>query len=108
MEMLERKKDRKSLQNIVVRFKESPIQKAIDTAEVDDDTFNGLLEEILGDEELSVTQGKVKEDAGFADFDRAIGEMAKADEAGSDEEDLARFREDIDKAVKAEKLRDDA
>jgi hypothetical protein len=108
MEMLEKKKDRKSLQNLIVRFKDSAIQKAIDTAEVDDDTFNDMLEEILGEEELSVTQGKVKEDTGFADFDRAIGEMAKAEEAGSDEEELTKFQEEIDKAIKAEKIKDDA
>ncbi len=108
MEMLEKKKDRKSLQNLIVRFKDSAIQKAIDTAEVDDDTFNDMLEEILGEEELSVTQGKVKEDTGFADFDRAIGEMAKAEESGSEEEDLTRFQDEIDRAVKAEKIKDDA
>jgi hypothetical protein len=108
MEMLERKKDRKSLQNLIVRFKESSIQKAIDTAEVDDETFNGMLEEILGEEELSVTQGRVKEDVGFADFDKAIGEMAKAEESGSEEEDLSRFHEEINKAIKAEKVRDEA
>ena len=108
MEMLEKKKDRKSLQNLIVRFKDSAIQKAIDTAEVDDDTFNDMLEEILGEEELSVTQGRVKEDTGFADFDRAIGEMAKAEEAGSDEEELTKFQEEIDKAIKAEKIKDDA
>ena len=108
MEMLEKKKDRKSLQNLIVRFKDSAIQKAIDTAEVDDDTFNDMLEEILGEEELSVTQGRVKEDTGFADFDRAIGEMAKAEEAGGDEEELTKFQEEIDKAIKAEKIKDDA
>ena len=108
MEMLEKKQDRKSLQNLIVRFKDSAIQKAIDTAEVDDDTFNDMLEEILGEEELSVTQGKVKEDTGFADFDRAIGEMAKAEEAGTDDEELTRFQQEIDKAIKAEKIKDDA
>ena len=55
---------------------------------------------ILGDEELSVTQGKVKEDTGFADFDKAISEMAKAEETGTDETELAKFQEDIDKAIK--------
>jgi hypothetical protein len=108
MEMLEKKKDRKSLQNLIVRFKDSSIQKTIDSAEVDDDTFNDMLEEILGEEELSVTQGKVKEDTGFADFDKAIGEMAKAEESGTDETELTKFQEDIDKAVKAEKIKDDA
>lgn len=108
MEMLEKKQDRKSLQNLIVRFKDSTIQKAIDTAEVDDDTFNDMLEEILGEEELSVTQGKVKEDTGFAEFDKAIGEMAKAEESGSEEEDLTKFQEEIDKAIKAEKIKDDA
>jgi hypothetical protein len=108
MEMLENKKDRKSLQNLIVRFKDSTIQKAIDSAEVDDDTFNDMLEDVLGEEELSVTQGKVKEDTGFSDFDRAISEMAKAEESGTDETELAKFQEDIDRAVKAEKIKDEA
>jgi DnaJ-class molecular chaperone len=82
IELLERKKDRKSLQNMIARFQKSSLQKAIDVAEVDDDTFHDMLEEILGEEEVTVTQGKEKEDAGFAEFDRAITEMAKAEEAG--------------------------
>ncbi len=104
MEMLEKRQDRKSLQNLIVRFKNSSIQKAIDGAEVDDDTFNDMLEEILGEEEFAVTQGKVKEDSGFAEFDKAIEQMAKAEESGSEEEDLSRFQEEIDRAVKAEKI----
>jgi len=107
MELLEKKKDRKSLQNLIVRFRESPIQKAIDAAEVDDETFSQMLEEILGEEELSVTSGRVKEDSGFAEFDKAIGEMARAEEAGSDEEEIARYQEEVDKAIKAEKVRDE-
>ena len=87
MDMLEKRKDNRSLQNLIVRFNKSSIQKAIDTAEVDDDTFNGMLEDILGDEELSATRGKVQEDVGFADFDRAIGELAKAEQSGAAEED---------------------
>jgi len=89
MEILEKKRDRKSLQNLIGRFRESSIQKTIDSAEVDDDTFNDMLEEILGEEELSATQGKVKEDVGFAEFDRAIGEMAKVEEAGATERSRA-------------------
>ncbi len=107
MELLEKRKDRKSLQNLIIRFRESPIQKAIDAAEVDDETFNQMLEEILGEEELSVTSGRVREDVGFADFDKAIGEMAKAEEAGSDEEEMARYQDEVDKAIKAEKVRDE-
>ena len=90
MELLEKKKDRKSLQNMISKFKNSSIQKAIDVAEVDDDTFHDMLEDILGEEELSATQGKGREDAGFAEFDRAITEMARAEEAGVPEDDGAR------------------
>ena len=86
-ELLEKKQDRKSLQNLVSRFSSSAIQKAIDSAEVDDDTFNGMLEDILGDEEVAATHAKGKEDVGFAAFDRAIGEMAKAEEFGAADED---------------------
>lgn len=106
LEMLERKKDRKSLQNLIMRFRESPIQRAIDQAEVDDEAFNDMLEEILGDEEMAVATGKVREDAGFADFDSAIGEMVKAEGADLEDEDFSRLHEQIDKAIKAEKVKD--
>jgi hypothetical protein len=86
-ELLEKRRDRKSLQYLVSRFSSSEIQKAIDKAEVDDDTFNGMLDDILGDEELEATRGKTKEDVGFAAFDRAIGEMAKAEEFAASEEE---------------------
>lgn len=92
LETLERSKNRKSVQNLITRFKNSSIQKAIDTAAVDDDTFNDMLEEILGEEEIAATEVKVKEDAGFAAFDRAIEEMAKAEEAGAGEEVLSKLR----------------
>lgn len=106
LEMLERRKDRKSLQNLIARFKDSAIQHVIDKAEVDDEAFNGLLEEILGDEELAVASGKVKDDAGYTDFDRAIGEMAKADEAGADDEAYSKLEAEINKAIKAERIKD--
>jgi len=35
-------------------------------------------------------------------FDKAIEEMAKAEEAGSEEEDLDRYQEEINRAIKAE------
>ncbi len=108
MEILERKKDRKSLQSLIVRFKESSIQKAIDSAEVDDETFNEMLEEILGEEEIAATSGRVKEDLGFAEFDKAIGEMVKAEETGSEEEEFSRLQEEIDRAIKAEKIKDES
>ncbi len=105
VELLEKKKDRKSLQNVIVRFRESPIQKAIDAAQVDDETFEDMLEEILGEEEIEVTHGKTKEDAGFAQFDKAIEEMAKAEETGTEEEDLGRYQDEINRAIKAEKVK---
>jgi hypothetical protein len=85
VEMLERSKDSKSLQNLMVRFRNSPIQKTIDAAEIDNDTFNGLLAEILGEEELAGARTRVGEDPGFAEFDRAIEDMARAEEAGAHE-----------------------
>ena len=79
-EMLEKNRDHRSTQNLITRFKNSNLQKAIDTADVDDDTFNDILNEILGEEESGVTGKKAREDAGFAEFDRAITEMAKAED----------------------------
>lgn len=103
--MLERRKDRTSLQNLVLRFKDSSIQRLIDTAEVDDETFNEMLEEVLGDEELAVAGSKVREDAGFAAFDSALEQMIKAEESGS-EDDFGRLQDQIDRAVRAERAKD--
>jgi hypothetical protein len=83
LEMLEKNNDHKSLQNLIRRYNSSSIQKAIDHAEVDDDTFGSMLQDILGETEFAVAQEKTQEDAGFADFDRAIEEMAGAAEAGA-------------------------
>lgn len=109
-EMLEKKKDRKSLQKLVARFNDSSIQKVIDSASVDDDTFNSMLEDVLGEEEVSAAQSKVKEDTGFADFDRAISDMSKAEDAGAGDEDLTGLRQEAHKpaaiaATRTTKLR---
>jgi hypothetical protein len=102
VEMLEKSKDRKSTQNLIARIQKSSIQRAIDAADVDDDTFNDMLQEIMGEEEISATQGKAKEDVGFAAFDRAIGEMARVEETGAGEEVLSKFRDEVSKiAAKA-------
>jgi hypothetical protein len=79
---LENSRDSKSLKTFHARLQNSPLQKAIDAAAVDDDTFNDLLHEILGEEESAVAKTKAKEDTGFSDFDRAIGEMAEAEDSG--------------------------
>jgi len=98
IDMLERRKDGKSLQNLILRFKDSDLQRAIDEASVSDDAFNEMLEEVLGEEELAVTGNRAKEDTGFADFDRALEQMIKAEEAGS-EEDVSKIQAEIDRAV---------
>ena len=79
IEMLEKKEDRRSAQNLIQRIKDSSIQRAIDSADIDDDAFSGMLGDILGEEELNAGRGKASEDPGFAEFDRAISEMAKAE-----------------------------
>ena len=86
LEMLERDEDHNSVQNLIRRYRDSSIQKAIDQAEVDEDTFGVMLQEILGETEPAVSQEKVREDAGFAEFDRAIEEMAAAKEADDREQ----------------------
>jgi hypothetical protein len=83
LEMLEKNKDHKSLQNMMRRYSSSAIQKTIDQAEVDDDTFSIMLEDVLGETELTATREKAQEDAGFAEFDRAIEQMAGAEAAGA-------------------------
>jgi hypothetical protein len=89
LEMLEKNKDHKSVQNLMRGYNSSSIQKVIDQAEVDDETFGSLLQDILGETESSVAQEKVKEDAGFAEFDRAIEEMAASEEPGTVEQPRA-------------------
>jgi hypothetical protein len=85
LEMLEEKKDHRSVQNLMRSYNSSSIQKTIDQAEVDDDTFGSMLQDILGETESTVTEEKAKEDKGFAEFDLAIGEMAAAESAGARE-----------------------
>jgi hypothetical protein len=105
-EMLESNKDRKSLQSLVKRFQDSSIQKTIDSAAVDDDTFNIMLEDVLGEEEGATTQVKGKEDSGFADFERAIGQMAKADEPGADEPEPSRMQDRSQASARGLKTQD--
>jgi len=81
LELLERRRDREGMENLVARFNKSSLQKTIDAADVDDDTFSQMLEDIMGEEEVSATQAKVVEDAGFAEFDRTIEEIANAEAA---------------------------
>jgi len=95
VEILERGKNRQGIQRLVMRLKKSSIQKAIDSAEVSDDTFNEILEEILGEEEVAAIQSKVRGDSGFAEFDRAISEMAKVEEAIGDEEEPLKSPGDV-------------
>lgn len=83
LEMLEKNKDHRSLQNLIRRYNNSAIQKTIDQAEVGDDTFGAMLKDILGETEAAVDQEKDQEDAGFAEFDHAIEEMATAEAAAS-------------------------
>jgi hypothetical protein len=85
LEMLEKNKDRKSLQNLIRRYNSSSIQEVIDKAEVDDETFGDLLQEILVETELAATPNKLQEDPGFAEFDRTIEEMAETAESGVQE-----------------------
>ncbi len=105
LEMLERRKDRKSAQILLTSFQESAIRRKIDEGEVDDEAFNTLLEEILGDEELALTTERVKEDAGFADFEQALDKMMKA-EAGAEDEELSQALDEVERAIKSERLAD--
>ena len=105
IDMLERRKDGKSLQNLILRFKDSDLQRAIDAASVDDDTFNDMLEEILGDEELAIESERVREDGGFREFDQALEQLIKAEDAGA-EEDVSKIQADIDRAVSGKTEKD--
>jgi hypothetical protein len=80
VDMLEKKKDHKSLQSLVAKFRNSDLQRTIDIAEVDDDALHNMMTGILGEEEeLAGSQEKLQEDPGFAEFDRAIEGMAKTE-----------------------------
>jgi low affinity Fe/Cu permease len=80
MQLLEQKKDRKGLQKLIERFRDSSIQKTIDKADVNDDTFNELLEDVLGAEEEAAGQSQARDDLGFAEFERTITAMARVEE----------------------------
>lgn len=106
VESLEKRKDRKSMESLIVRFNSSKeLQRALDSGDVTDDAFNSLLEGILDDETSAVMGNRVREDSGFRAFEEAIGKISEADSTG--EPDLSRFQEDVDRAIKAEKVRDE-
>ena len=96
-ELLEMKRDRKSLQKLIARFNDSSILKVIDSASVDDDTFHSMLEDVLSGEEVSATQSTTKENTGFADFDRAISDMLKVEDTGAGDENLTAPRQEAHK-----------
>ena len=81
MKLLEQKKDRNGLRKLIERFGDTSFQNTIDKATVDDDTFKDLLEDVLGEEEGAADRSRALEDSGFAEFDQAIGEMARTGEA---------------------------
>ncbi len=77
LETLQEHKDRRGLTALVMRFhSDQSLVKAIDGADVDDDTFGTILKQVLGEEEDAVVRdNKVKEDSGFAEFDRTLNDM---------------------------------
>ncbi len=79
METFDAKRDRKGLEALVRRIQTSSMQKAIDDAQVDDESFHALLQDILGEEEDLAAGREERPDAGFAEFDRAIGALAKSE-----------------------------
>jgi hypothetical protein len=105
-QMFEHSKEHKSLQNLMLRFQDKSIQKAIDTAEIDDDSFNEMLEGILGEAEDSVIQGKIKEDAGFAEFNDAISRMAEAEMSGAGSTDHLPPQSDLISGMRIQKDHD--
>lgn len=80
--MLEQKRDRKGLQYLITRFRDSSVQSAIDKAAVDDDTFGHMLDEILG-EQIPVARGDEIEERGWEVFDRTIGDMVTAEQTSA-------------------------
>jgi hypothetical protein len=108
VEALEKRKDRKSMESLIVRFNENKdLQRAIDTGDVTDDAFNSLLEDVLHDETAAVAGTRDREDSGFRQFEAALGKMAEADSSGSDGLDLSHIQSEIDRAIKAERTADE-
>jgi hypothetical protein len=93
--------DRKSLQELAIRFRESPIQKAIDSAEIDDPTFNRMLKEVFENEKTPAADGQAKTDPLFKAFEHAVSKLAEAEDAGADEQKIETCRQELDKAIKA-------
>jgi hypothetical protein len=104
IQSLEKHHDRKSMESLILRFNNSKdLQRAIDSADVSDETFHSLLEGILDDETAAVVGSRVREDSGFAAFEQALGKMADAESGTGEDPDFGRFQGDIDRAIKAEK-----
>jgi len=107
MSLLERNKDQKSIGNLIKTFQNSKIQSMIDKAEIEEEAFSDVLEDMLGEEEDNLRIEKIKEDSGFADFDRALESMVQAEESGDNiEESLNKHREEVDEAIKKTKTSD--
>jgi proline iminopeptidase len=62
VEEMEGRKDSKSAENLILRFTKSAFQKAIDSAEIEDEDFERLLEELLGENGEAADQGITKDD----------------------------------------------
>ncbi len=81
MQLLEQKRDHKGLQKLIERFRDSSLQGAIDRASVDDDKFNRMLHDILGEEEDEAAGlRKHAEDPHYAEFEKTIAAMADAED----------------------------
>jgi hypothetical protein len=107
VESLEKRKDRKSMESLIMRFNSNEaLRRAIDKGDISDEAFNSLLEDVLQDETAAVTGTREKEDAGFSQFEAALAKMAEA-ETAPDGLDMSTLHDEIDRAIKAEKPADD-
>jgi hypothetical protein len=92
------------MENLILRFNQSKdLQRAIDSADVSDEAFHSMLEGILDDETAAVVGSRVREDSGFAAFEKALDAMSGAEAGPGDDPDFSRFQNEIDRAIKAEK-----
>ena len=109
LEVLEKRKDPRSIRSIIDRFQKSGIQAKINAAEVSEDILEDELSRILTDVETQVSTPHSREDAGFDEFRKTIATIAQSDEGGPEAEDIAKYNRDIDRIIKgsAERLPND-
>lgn len=107
LEMLDRRKDQKSIESLIGRIRSSSLQTLIAKAEVSDDMFMATLEDILGEEEAAAAGPASVADAGYEQFKRTVSAIARAEDGNADAAEIERLKAQAEQSLKVERSRDE-